>query len=836
MGRGVKRDTEAPMPSSRRGIRPPDPKVKEEETQRSFIGTPGREPPEHEDGAESVIDSEHEAARSQSSALDHEIKDDETVNDVLKQVAAAMEGINKSIELMSKRVELIEGQKRKADDPDTLQSINNKDVDKPAKFDGKQWNVWKTDFLSFLERRDRRWPAILKAIDKRSIDPLTKDVKDLIGYELGLHRGTLMQDFTTQLYEYLKNYTSGEIQSRTISGGRDSSWETWRFLCDQGRSRRKLEVHEEYKKLMNPQPASLENLTAAILQWERDLLAYTVANDDKGLDEDTKKLCLENMCPEPLQDHLLEKYEQGMISTYDQYKQAVSTYVYRKTRKPKVTRKLNLLEADEDAVDPEAEVTCSPCGSSECDWDPQIAALKKQADAITGKLNALVRNKFDKGTKGLGKGRGASAGGATPMQVDHSQKDCYACGEVGHIAANCPKAGKGKGYGGKGGGSTKGEIKGKCKGKNGKGPGSSPGKGTWQPSLHSWRNMYPGPSPTQWTDWWRQANTSSGNYKGKTNLFEQGQRLAQMQQQNWDGDQWQWQEWPQPSSDQVLKSLFSGGGMYKLAQKGPKPRECDPRPKPVETKNKFSSLETDEENSCDVATETTMEVPLKLLIKPESRNRQRKARRAEKASEDPNGLLEFTRQSHEDVIDKHGLRVLCEKRQPEKLAPITQRERPRAPNGWEVLSAIVDSGATITAVHPEDGKEYKVEESAASRAGVTYDTAGSEDLPNLVEKKMAVLTTEGTLRGFHSQVAEVSSPLESVRQLLGSKHCVLFGLGENEDEHLIINKLTGEVNRLRDDGVNYLHDMLVVPPDEIANVQHAINSGASPFGRQGSAQ
>ena len=138
LGRGVKRDTEAPMPSSRRGIRPPDPKVKGEETQRSFIGTPGREPPEHEDGAESVIDSEHEAARSQSSALDHEIKDDETVNDVLKQVAAAMEGINKSIELMSKRVELIEGQKRKADDPDTLQSINNKDVDKPAKFDGKQ--------------------------------------------------------------------------------------------------------------------------------------------------------------------------------------------------------------------------------------------------------------------------------------------------------------------------------------------------------------------------------------------------------------------------------------------------------------------------------------------------------------------------------------------------------------------------------------------------------------------------------------------------------------------------------------------------------------------------
>ena len=52
-----------------------------------------------------------------------------------------------------------------------------------------------------------------------------------------------------------------------------------------------------------------------------------------GLDEETKKLCLEHMCPEPLQDHPLEKFEQGMISTYDQYKQVVSTYVDRKAKK-----------------------------------------------------------------------------------------------------------------------------------------------------------------------------------------------------------------------------------------------------------------------------------------------------------------------------------------------------------------------------------------------------------------------------------------------------------------------------------------------------------------------
>ena len=98
---------------------------------------------------------------------------------------------------------------------------------------------------------------------------------------------------------------------------------------------------------------------------------------------------------------------------------------------------------------------------------------------------------------------------------------------------------------------------------------------------------------------------------------------------------------------------------------------------------------------------------------------------------------------------------------------------------------------------------------------------------------MVVLTPEGHLKGMAPACAHVGDTLQSVRQLLGAKHCVLFGLGENEDEHFIINKLTGEVSRLRDDGVNYLQDLLIVPPDEILNVQRAIDEGQSPFARPG---
>ena len=80
-----------------------------------------------------------------------------------------------------------------------------------------------------------------------------------------------------------------------------------------------------------------------------------------------------------------------------------------------------------------------------------------------------------------------------------------------------------------------------------------------------------------------------------------------------------------------------------------------------------------------------------------------------------------------------------------------------------------------------------------------------------------MLTAEGTLRGYTTRCADVTKSLQAVRALVNAQHAVCFGLGDGHD-HLIINKLTGEVNLMRDDGVNYLQDLIIVPPDQVDNV------------------
>jgi hypothetical protein len=194
--------------------------------------------------------------------------------------------------------------------------------------------------------------------------------------------------------------------------------------------------------------------------------------------------------------------------------------------------------------------------------------------------------------------------------------------------------------------------------------------------------------------------------------------------------------------------------------------------------------------------------------------------------------LKFAKTTHDS---KQNLNMFNEVLRHGSLRPCTElREVDTKKGKFEIMSAVVDSGATVPVMSPNTGKAYELLESEASRRGVEYELANEDTLPNLGEKKMAVMTQEGTIRGYTSQCADVSKSLQAVRSLVSSKHAVCFGLGDGND-HLIINKVSGEVNRMRDDGINYLQDLLVIPPDKVKEVATALNEDISgqDFGWQG---
>jgi hypothetical protein len=135
---------------------------------------------------------------------------------------------------------------------------------------------------------------------------------------------------------------------------------------------------------------------------------------------------------------------------------------------------------------------------------------------------------------------------------------------------------------------------------------------------------------------------------------------------------------------------------------------------------------------------------------------------------------------------------------------------------WEPFDSIIDSGATVPVMPLEMGKAYPATDGAAKKAGVKYKIADGTDLPNLGEKVMAVWTQEGTVRAYRSQCADVTKPLQAVRALVASDHSVVFDKGGS----FVFNKVSGEINTITDDGINYLMRQWVIPPDQIEAAIH----------------
>ncbi len=87
----------------------------------------------------------------------------------------------------------------------------------------------------------------------------------------------------------------------------------------------------------------------------------------------------------------------------------------------------------------------------------------------------------------------------------------------------------------------------------------------------------------------------------------------------------------------------------------------------------------------------------------------------------------------------------------------------------------VDSGACENVIDAEEEvPNYPIAESRASNMGVKYASATGEEIANLGQVVLPMLTGEGTKRRMTMQAAEVSKPLASVKRICEAGHTVVF--------------------------------------------------------------
>ncbi len=488
-----------------------------------------------------------------------------------------MAGMQETINNLTKQVmELTRDKAARNDREDVVASnvmardkapmIHHKDVEKPAKYDGKAWVTWSDDFKNFLERRDERWGVLLSKIQEKEFvnAPLTEDRMADLASEIKL-KSELQVAFKKQLFEYLRTYTAGETLATVLAAGAEQSWETWRRLSDQGRCLRLRPLREEHRALYHPKQCTEDSLIKGISSWELRLLNYEAAKptDEASMSENLKIMCLEDMCPEHIQKYLSSKNLVDKLKTYSDYKLAIDEFFYEERRWGKNGR--HKLHAIEDRGGDGHDADDGP------DHDPSKAATAAYpsdwAAALMGEINALVKGKLR--NKGTGKGYNAGkTNHPTPMDVDKpddaqkaktDDRKCYECGKLGHIGRDCairqarvaaggPPILKGDGKGGKGG---------KGGGKWGQG-------GQQWPSAQQWKTMYPGPSMQTWNSW----QPGKG---GKASLFEAPQQLS------------------------AFNALFQGPSAFAIAPKKktvPR-RHADTEKVDYESENTFKALEED---------------------------------------------------------------------------------------------------------------------------------------------------------------------------------------------------------------------------------------------------
>ena len=336
---------------------------------------------------------------------------------LMAQMTAVMAAMQRTIDALTVQLEAMQsksggkgGHNKEFED---VPIMHHKDVDKPSKFSGQNWSTWSLDFMNFLGRKNGKWKTILQTIQNVSQKPFDDKAYEHLKAATKIDNDELLKVYKEQLYEYLKSYTGGDVHTVVISNNPENAFESWRRICDQGNSIRERPLRDERRAIFHPKQASAEGLVKAIAEWEKRLHAYVLQRPLDVLSPEDKIMCLEDLCPEPIQKFLADQHMLGIITTYEEYKDGIDRYFYQEKRwnRKKAIHQCSVMCRDdagwcstsqgytEGPVEADNEEEKQEDGGEQA-WPPGIAG------EVAGAVMAIIKGGKGKGKFGKGKGKG----------------------------------------------------------------------------------------------------------------------------------------------------------------------------------------------------------------------------------------------------------------------------------------------------------------------------------------------------------------------------------------------------------------------------------------------
>ena len=410
-----------------------------------------------------------------------------------------------------------------------------------------------------------------------------------------------------------------------------------------------------------------------------------------------------------------------------------------------------------------------------------------------------VRGKVETETGEVQQRSGKAKGGKGKGSKGAESRKCFTCGEEGHLKAQCPlrwyvpKTVFGNWWNSLPFASYKGKGKGKSGGKGSKGK----GKG----------NFWNSPPQMGMMEESEYSQSAYSDYNYEQNNDREWQQIGLLRQVNKRENDIKkikvQKEISKPLFNFELLRSEEGAENLSIGQ-SPHGQTVHMIRSPPESSKDDVRRHTCESCKSPQAN-MTYSVDLKDLVVEKKRNikKNKVVHFVEGFSKKKNAIVVKDEDEVDHIINEHR-RIASLTMASDSIALCTNKV------GWKKVSLAIDSGACDNVIDAEELlPDYKVHQTKASTSGMKYASATGEEIPNLGEVMLPMITCEGTKKKMRMQAAAVSRPLASVKKICEAGHMVIF----DDQVSYLYNKSTGEVNYLRKESGNYMFDVWI-PPNE----------------------